>query len=145
MNLQHLGVYGVLAKNKTILLVLKARGPYTGLWDLPGGKPEHGESPIQTLSREILEETGIRVITSSLFDNLSICFNYVHEGSTISLHHLGLVYLIDEWDETSMNCAIQKEDVQKADWHQLEDLGATELSPFAWKIVTTLKANPLLY
>lgn len=65
----HLGVYGILLKNRSILLVKKSRGPYTGKLDLPGGKPEHGESPQQTQAREILEETGVRAHASKLFDN----------------------------------------------------------------------------
>lgn len=38
----HFGIYGIaLNKNRDkILLVKKTRGPYTGLYDLPGGTPE---------------------------------------------------------------------------------------------------------
>jgi len=30
------------------------------VWDLPGGKVEHGEEPMQTLIREVWEETGLK-------------------------------------------------------------------------------------
>jgi len=30
------------------------------VWDLPGGKVEHGEEPMQTLAREVWEETGLK-------------------------------------------------------------------------------------
>lgn len=33
-------------------MIIKKRGPYTGLLDLPGGTPEFGESPLQTLTRD---------------------------------------------------------------------------------------------
>jgi 8-oxo-dGTP diphosphatase len=32
-----------------------------GLWDLPGGKMDHGETLEQVLEREVGEETGLRV------------------------------------------------------------------------------------
>ena len=31
------------------------------VWDLPGGKVEHGEEPMQTLQREVWEEAGLKI------------------------------------------------------------------------------------
>ncbi len=31
------------------------------IWDLPGGKVEHGEEPLETLKREAWEESGLKV------------------------------------------------------------------------------------
>lgn len=35
-------------------------------WDLPGGKLEFGESPLEALSREVMEETGLEITSSKL-------------------------------------------------------------------------------
>ena len=54
----HLGVYGLIERGEEFLVVNKSRGPYKGLLDLPGGRPQHGEEPFKTLKRELKEETG---------------------------------------------------------------------------------------
>ena len=54
---KHLGVYGLIIKDEKILLIKKVTGPYDGKLDLPGRTIEFGETPEETLRRELLEET----------------------------------------------------------------------------------------
>ncbi|HXV32939.1 MAG TPA: NUDIX domain-containing protein [Gaiellaceae bacterium] len=44
-----------------ILLARRARDPGAGLWDLLGGFMDEGEEPLETLRRELREETGVEV------------------------------------------------------------------------------------
>ena len=44
-----------------LLLVLRGREPSAGVWSIPGGKVEPGESREAAVRREVLEETGLRV------------------------------------------------------------------------------------
>ena len=43
------------------LLVKRAHEPQAGLWTIPGGKVERGETLVQAVIREIAEETGIDI------------------------------------------------------------------------------------
>ena len=42
-----------------VLLIQRARKPYFGMWSLPGGRLEPGETPEQAAQREVMEETGL--------------------------------------------------------------------------------------
>ena len=44
-----------------LLVVRRGRPPAAGLWSVPGGRVEPGESDEQAVRREALEETGLHV------------------------------------------------------------------------------------
>jgi 8-oxo-dGTP diphosphatase len=44
-----------------VLLARRAYAPWQDAWGSPGGFCEVGEHPIETVEREVLEETGLRV------------------------------------------------------------------------------------
>ena len=44
-----------------VLLARRARDPDRGKWDVPGGFIEEGESPLDALRRELVEETGLEI------------------------------------------------------------------------------------
>jgi 8-oxo-dGTP diphosphatase len=44
-----------------LLLIRRGHAPHAGLWSLPGGRLEPGETAAKAVVREVLEETGLRV------------------------------------------------------------------------------------
>lgn len=50
-----------IIQNGDKFLILKQNIKGTILWDLPGGRVDHGESPYETLHRECKEEVGLEV------------------------------------------------------------------------------------
>ncbi len=51
----------ILERRGEIILVRRRYQPRAGLWSLPAGFMEYGESPEETAIRETLEETGLRI------------------------------------------------------------------------------------
>lgn len=49
-------IYAILKYREKIVVIEKKRGPFTGFYDLPGGKIEHWENHIFSLKRELEEE-----------------------------------------------------------------------------------------
>jgi 8-oxo-dGTP diphosphatase len=49
-----------------LLLILRGHEPGLGLWSIPGGRIERGESDPEAVVREVLEETGLRVTCGPL-------------------------------------------------------------------------------
>lgn len=55
------GVGVAVVEDGAILLVLRGRPPGEGLWAVPGGKVELGETMVEAARREVREETGLEV------------------------------------------------------------------------------------
>jgi 8-oxo-dGTP diphosphatase len=56
-----LAVSAAIFRDDRVLLVRRARSPGKGLYSLPGGRVEFGESLHTALHREVDEETGLRI------------------------------------------------------------------------------------
>ena len=94
VTMTHTGIYEIIKQNNQILVIKKARGPYTGLFDLPGGSPEPNETPEETLIREIKEETNCDVVSYTLKTKQTILFSdFTPEyGQTGVLQHTGTLF-----------------------------------------------------
>lgn len=54
-----LAVSAAVFRGDRVLVAQRARGPGKGLWSLPGGSVEWGESLAEAAAREVREETGV--------------------------------------------------------------------------------------
>ncbi len=65
-----ISAYGIVHDESGRLLLVHGsdQSYFPGSWNLPGGGIEHGESPIDAVTREFLEETGLAVEIGSLVD-----------------------------------------------------------------------------
>lgn len=131
---KHLGAYGIVIKNERILLVKKHGGPYDGKYDLPGGTIEFCEKPEEALKRELIEETGIKVINYELFDADSVNVEWKSQNSLIKTHHIGIFYKILEYaNEIKREIKIDEinDDSCGAEFLSIDKLSKKDLSAIA--------------
>ena len=82
---------GILMKpNGDVLLGQRPEGkPYAGYWEFPGGKVEAGESILDALKREFVEELGIEIVSAEEWCGVE----HVYEHAHVRLHF----FISREW------------------------------------------------
>jgi len=73
-----------------LLLVRRGHAPSAGLWSVPGGRVEAGESEIEAVVRELAEETGLRVRPDRVLGRVRI------DGE-------GVVFTVTDWACTALD------------------------------------------
>ncbi len=125
-------VVGALVSDGRVLLV--HRGPNKrarpGLWDLPGGVIEAGESELGALARELHEELGVEVSTGSVSHLGRVTAGPADEPALLS------AWLVREWQGTPANVAPEEHD-------QMAWFGLAELPPPPHVVVRTAVVNAM--
>jgi ADP-ribose pyrophosphatase YjhB (NUDIX family) len=81
-----------VAQDGRLLLVRRAREPYLGFWDIPGGFLEVDELPSEGAVREVEEETGLKVRATALFGFYRDIYCYKdEENHCLNIYFLGRV------------------------------------------------------
>ena len=90
------GVYGIYTKGDEVLVIKKGRGPYKGLYDLPGGRIEFGEQVEIALKREFEEEVGVTVTALTFIGYNEYFCQFTNDiGELKDFHHVGLYFSVE--------------------------------------------------
>lgn len=116
------GVGAVVFKDARVLLVKRGTPPSDGLWAIPGGRLELGETLQQAAEREILEETGV-VIRAG---NPVFTFDVIERNAAgeIRFHYV----IVDLGAEYISGEPAPNDDALEARWISEDELSTLDVS-----------------
>src|SRR6266516_1950109 len=123
-----LGCAGLSLRGDRVLLGKRDKEPNRGLWVLPGGGVEFGETFAQTLERELLEEAGIGVAVRDIFKTYEL-INPPNE-------HRVIVYLIAHHRSGEPAASSDLSEVRFFNSDELRELSKQkQISPFVERVL----------
>ena len=132
---QRIAAYGVCRDEAGRLLLVRASPRLTvrGHWFLPGGGVQHGEHPLDSLRREILEESGLTVTLGPLLEVLSDVRGIPDD---VSLHTVRIIYEVESWEGTLRPEANGTSDAVA--WFTFDEVARMPLAPYVRRVIDLL-------
>ena len=126
-------VGAIVFRNSEVLLVRRGAPPNRGLWSVPGGAVEIGETVEQAAVRETREETGVDVRPTGV---LWVTDYIEREGDRVRWHYV----LIDVLCEYVRNEPFPASDAENARFVELPELGELDVAPEALDVIAKAAA-----
>lgn len=125
-----------MVADQRILLVKRGREPGRGLWAVPGGKVELGETVQEAARREVEEETGLQVEVGEVV----WVGESVGEGDPPAWHYV----LIDFIGYPRDGELTPRDDADEAEWFSLDEARRLDLTATMPSLLDRLEALSLL-
>src|SRR5450432_3211996 len=129
------GVGGVVIDDGRALLILRGSEPLKGEWSIPGGMLELGETLVQGVERELLEEVGMHVAVVGfieVFDRIYFDPSETEGARQTPRYHYVIVdFLCDRLSGDP----VAGSDVTDVAWAREEDLERFKLTETAARIL----------
>ena len=124
-----LAVSAAIIRDGRVLVARRARGPAYGIWTMPGGVVESGETLTEALKREIEEETAMIVEPVALAGHREVMVR--DDDQRVSRHFVILCFAA-RWisGEPQLN-----EELAEARWLRLDELSSLKTTEGLAEIV----------
>src|SRR5579863_6507431 len=123
------GVGGVVIAEGRALLIRRGGPPLEGQWSIPGGMLEVGETLLEGVRRELLEETGVEVRVGELievFERINL------DGDGKAKYHF---VVLDYLCEAVRGDAVAGSDVTDVAWARPEEFARYSLTETATRVI----------
>jgi ADP-ribose pyrophosphatase YjhB (NUDIX family) len=130
-----LAVSAAIIRNGRVLIVRRANPPAHGLYTLPGGVVESGETLIEAVKREVSEETGLTIEPVALAGHREVIMPGKDGRAE---RHFVILAFVARWlaGEPSLN-----EELADAQWLLPDDLAGLKTTEGLVEIVTSAFAR----
>ena len=122
----------VVLRNNRMLLVKRGRPPSEGLWAVPGGKINLGETLQQAAEREVKEETGIVIKAGAPI----YAFDLIERVNENYSFHYVIVDLLCQYLSGELN---PRDDASDAVWVDLNNFDIVDIDPNTKRFLNQFK------
>jgi 8-oxo-dGTP diphosphatase len=126
------GVGAIIVGNQGLLLTRRDKDPAKGLWSIPGGVVEVGETKEQAILREVEEETGIKVEVREMIGTYDLIIK--DSQDRIKYHYL-LIHFLTRALSSTIRPESPKVEVR---WFKINQLPEKEIPP---QILSLIRDN----
>ncbi|WP_297372266.1 NUDIX hydrolase [Acidocella sp.] len=130
------GVGVILMRDDEVLLIRRAKPPGAGLWSLPGGKQELGETAEAAARRELFEETGLTCGPLTLIGHADIIER--NSAGSIEFHYTVLDFAAPYIGGEP----VAADDASATAWVREADYSRYALTPALLGMLSKIKAPP---
>ena len=109
-----------------------------GFFDFPGGRIEEGETPKEAAERELLEETGLIVDESILFEVLTGEVTYYKYWNGNEIYGVDNIFVVRKYHG---ELKPQQEEVKRLVYVKLDDMPLDKMSKRNHQIIKDLKTK----
>jgi len=118
-----------------VLLVRRANPPSQGLWSVPGGRLELGETAAECARREVREECGVECVPTDVFHVVDRI--YRNDEGRVQYHYV-IVELLAWW---SSGEPVAGDDASAVAWVHPTGLNAYDLTPGLEEVIVRMIAR----
>ena len=127
----YLAVSAAIIRDGRVLVARRARGPALGVWTMPGGVVEAGETLTEALKREIVEETGLTIEPVALAGHREVV---VRDDERRVSRHFVILCFASRWlaGEPTLN-----DELAEARWLRVTELAGLKTTEGLAEIVAS--------